>query len=247
MFSAMAVAAAFAAAVVGSPPTPSDATASPGRLFVVQAVPSASYAVWIDGKEEPDQAAAGAVLGPFDLDSGKHEVRFEPSKGQPMTAAVEVRAGSSTDLVLHLPAEKGGDPIADVYRLSAKPAAPDTARVLVAHTATVPPADVKVDGKVVFEDIANGEFAVADVPAGKHSAALLPAGSTGDPILGPLDVELPAGTATMIYAVGTPTNGSMDVITHQESLAMDSSGQLRQISTGSAGLVRDRRVATFGR
>src|SRR6478609_8434647 len=233
------VVAAVAAVTTTSAAAPAArAPAAQGRLFVVQAVPSATYVVSVDGgDEESEQADVGTVLGPFQLDPGEHTVRFAPSSGQPMTASVQIRAGSSADLVLHLPADTGGDPVADVYRASSEPVAPDTARVLVAHTATVPPADVRVDGKVVFEDIANGEFATADVPAGEHSAALLPAGTTGDPILGPLDVDLPAGTVTMVYAVGSPTNGSMNVISHRAEVPTSTAGSLRAIHTGSAGLV----------
>jgi len=244
---AIIVAAAAAVSTTSAAAPSARAPTSQGRLFVVQAVPGATYAVSVDGEEKSGAAEVGEVLGPFELDPGEHAVRFEPASGQPMTASVQVRGGSSADLVLHLPADTGGDPVADVYRASSDPVAPDTARILVAHTATVPPADVRVDGQVVFEDIANGEFATADVPAGEHSAALVPAGTTGTPILGPLDVDLPAGTVTMVYAVGTPTNGSMNVISHQESVATKSAGQLRQISTGSAGLVRARQVTTYGR
>ena len=37
------------------------------------------------------------------------------------------------------------------YPTPVEPIGPGKARVLVAHTATVAPADVQVDGKVVFE------------------------------------------------------------------------------------------------
>jgi hypothetical protein len=245
MISVVVVATAAGSTVAAAAP-PAAAPSGAGSLFVVQAVPGTTYAVSIDGDEESKGAKSGTVLGPFDLAPGEHTVSFDPGKGKPMTASVEVRTGSSADLVLHLPADKGGDPVANVYRVSTKPVSADMARVLVAHTATVPPADVQVDGKVVFQDIANGEFAVADVPAGQHSAALLPAGTTDAPILGPLDVDLPAGTVTMVYAVGTPTNGSMNVISHQREIATTEAGQLNTIATGSAGLVRSRQVTTFG-
>jgi hypothetical protein len=246
MITVVVVAAAAVSTTSAAAPA-APAPASPGQLFVVQAVPGTTYAVAVDGEERTDKADVGAVLGPFELDAGEHTVRFEPGSGQPMTANVTVRAGGSVDLVLHLPADPGGDPVADVYRASAKPVAPDTARVLVAHTATVPPADVRVDGQVVFEDIANGEYATADVPGGQHSAEVVPAGTSQDPILGPLDVDLPAGTVTMVYAVGTPTDGSMNVISHRESIDTASAATLKEIGTGSAGLVRARQVTTYGR
>jgi hypothetical protein len=228
---------ALSAAVLAASPPAGDAAGPPGRLFVVQAVPGATYDVTV-GTEDEQGAETGAVLGPFELGAGEHTVRFAPDDGETLTATVEVRAGADGDLVLHEPAEVGGAPVADTYWTPMGPVASGMARVLVAHTATVPPADVRVDGETVFENIANGEFAVADVPAGEHSAALVPAGTTRDPLLGPIDVDLPAGTIMMVYAVGTPRNGSMDVISHQEALATRAATPPREIPTGAAGLVR---------
>ena len=149
--------------------------------------------------------------------------------------------------MLHLPAAPGGDPGRVTSTVvSSKPVAPDYGPSPGPRTPRPSrPPTYGWTGRSVFEDIANGEFAVADVPDGQHSAALLPAGTTGDPILGPLDVDLPAGTVTMVYAVGSPDNGSMNVITHQEAVATTRAGRLREIGTGSAGLVR--RIAPFER
>ena len=44
----------------------------------------------------------------------------------------------------------------------------------------------------------------------------------------------------MIYAYGSPRNGSMNVIAHTSSLAPDGSVQPSRIDTGSAGLVNGR-------
>ena len=178
------------------------------------------------------------MLGPFDLACGRSRgtVRAEQGRGDDGRRSRSGRDPAPTWSCTCRPT-RAAPRWPTSTGASTKPVAPDTARVLVAHTATVPPADVRVDGKVVFEDIANGEFAVADVPAGEHSAALVPAGTTGKPILGPLDVDLPAGTVTMVYAVGSPTNGSMNVITHQEQIPTARASELREIGTGSAGLV----------
>jgi hypothetical protein len=111
----------------------------------------------------------------------------------------------------------------------------------------VAPADVQVDGTIVFSNIANGEFAEADVPAGSLEVALLPTGGPddADAILGPLDVTLEAQTLSMIYAYGNPRDQSMNVISHTMSLESDGAVAPTRIDTGSAGLVQSP-VGSFG-
>jgi hypothetical protein len=215
----------------------------PARVTVVQAVPGASVDVSIDGREVAGGAGVGDVLGPFELAAGSHDVVFT-GDGLEVASTLDVRAGAASDVVLHLPAEVGGDPVVHSYAAPDGPIGPGKARVLLAHTATVAPADVRVDGRTVFTNIANGEYADADVPEGTIEVALLPSGSTENPILGPLDVSLEGGTLSMIYAYGNPRDGSMDVIAHTSSLAADGSVVPRRIDTGSAGLAVDP-VAAF--
>jgi hypothetical protein len=159
---------------------------------------------------------------------------------------VTVRSGGTSDVVLHLPASAAEAPVVNVYSTPRTPVGPGKARVLLAHTATVAPADVRVDGQTVFTNIANGEFAQADVPAGEHQVALLPTGQTSTPILGPLPVTLEARTLTMVYAVGSPKDGSMDVIAHVVRLSSDGNVAPDSVQTGSAGLASGIRVRTFG-
>lgn len=238
-------AAASALALVG--PVPISQAAQTGAVQIIQAVPDASVRVAIDGKQVKSGVAEGTILGPYSLSPGKHAVKFVDSSGDvSMSASVTVRAGSSNDVVLHSPASVSGKPVVNVYSTPRKPIGPGKARVLVAHTATVAPADVSVDGKVVFTNIANGEFAEADVPAGAHKVELLPTGQKTNPILGPIDVKLAAQTVTMVYAVGRPSNGSMKVIAHSAPIASDGTVQPASIKTGSAGLAAGLPVSTFG-
>jgi hypothetical protein len=179
-----------------------------------------------------------------DLGAGSHEVTFTDGSDE-IASTVEVTAGQSSDVVVHRPAEVGGEPVVSVYPTPTDPIGPGKARVLLAHTATTAPADVVVDGQTVFTNIANGEFAQADVAAGAHEVSLLPAGVKGSPILGPLDVTLEEGTMTSVYAVGNPKDGSMNVIVRTTG-GPPSDGQApTEIDTGSAGLVGNIRVWTF--
>ncbi|WP_416953098.1 DUF4397 domain-containing protein [Nocardioides sp. T5] len=190
----------------------------------------------VDGRRVAGGAGVGDVLGPFELEPGSHEITFR-GKGVKVESTLDVGAGDTSDVVLHLPADVGGKPVVHSYAAPAGPIGPGKARVLLAHTATVAPADVEVDGQTVFTNIANGEFADADVPEGSIAVALLPSGTDGaDPILGPLDVALTARTLSMIYAYGNPRDGSMNVIAHTVDLAADGSVRPSRIETGSAGL-----------
>jgi hypothetical protein len=163
---------------------PASGAAETGSVQIIQAVPKATVKVLVDGKQVTRSARVGAVLGPLSVAAGKHTVRFVDSSGDvSLSAELTVRPGSNTDVVLHRPASISGDPVVNVYRTPRASIGPGKARVLIAHTATVAPADVRVDGKVVFTNIANGEYAEADVPAGGHEVELLPSGQTKNPIL----------------------------------------------------------------
>lgn len=217
---------------------------APGLVTVIQAVPGVSVDVVIDGDTVSQDAEVGAVLGPFDLAAGTHTVTFT-NDSLDVATTLEVTTGASTDVVLHLPAEVGGEPTVHSYAAPTDPIGPGKARVMIAHTATVAPADVEVNGKTVFTNIANGEFAEAELPSGTHQVALLPTGSRTDPILGPVDVSLDARTLSMIYAYGNPTDGSMNVIAHTSVLAADGSVRPTSIQTGSIGLAADVDVSAF--
>jgi hypothetical protein len=226
---------------------PVSQAAQTGAVQIIQAVPEASVSVTVDGRQVKTGVGEGTILGPYAMSSGRHAVKFvDASGGVSTSVSVTVKPGSSNDVVLHSPAAVDGKPVVNVYSTPRKPLGPGKARVLVAHTATVAPADVSVDGKVVFTNIANGEFAEADVPAGSHRVELLPTGQKSNPILGPLDVKLAARTVTMVYAVGRPSNGSMKVIAHAAPITSDGTVQPAAIKTGSAGLAATATVSTFG-
>lgn len=240
-------AAALGLAVWGTPTPGQAASGGPaGLIQVVQAVPRHSLDVSIDGRTVDTASSVGAVLGPFSVAPGVHRVEFTGASGRlRLVTTVDVASGSSSDVVVHLPAAPGGAPVVNSYKTPRAPIAPGKARVLIAHTATVAPADVQVDGQVVFHDIANGEYATADLAAGSHTVALLPTGLTSHPILGPLQLDLTAGTVTMVYAVGNPRNSSMKVILHRATLASNGASVPATIDTGEAGLVADVVVDPF--
>ena len=245
------------AALLGAPTiataaTPADSTAAVapphvagmhrsgahGSVYVVQALPDAPVSVEVDGKLEKSTVAPGDILGPLELTPGEHTVTVTGRNPEwTMDAAVTTTAGGSTDIVLHRPASVKGPPKVTIYRNPVASVSGGKGRVMVAHTATVPPADITVDGQVVFANIANGEFATADVPAGDHEVSVVPTGRKGPVLLGPLNLPVEAETLTQVFAVGQPQNGSMDVVVQTLPLHTRGSAAPDRIETGSAGLV----------
>jgi hypothetical protein len=219
-------------------PTNVQTAKATGNVYVIHALTGKPVSVSIGGEVDSEQVSSGDVLGPLSLAPGKHTVIVEGANASwSMEASVTIKAGRSVDVVLHRPAEVQGPPTVTVYRNPTQAVPAGKGRVMVAHTATVPPADIEVDGKVLFANVANGEFATADVPAGTHEVAILPTGREEPVLLGPLDLPAEAATLTQVFAVGRPANGSMDVVVHTLPVPVRGSSAPDTVNTGSAGLV----------
>lgn len=209
-----------------------------GSVYFVQALPDGKVSVQVDQSKQRSGVAAKSIVGPFRLSAGKHTLTVSGSQPEwSMNASFNVSSGESADVVLHRPAEVNGKPTVTVYRNPVAAVPRGTGRVRVAHTATVPPADVRVDGRVVFANIANGEYATAEVPAGKHKVAVVPTGQRRPALLGPVELAAKPGMLTQVFAVGRPQNNSMDVVVQQLRVPTRGSAQPDKVNTGSAGLV----------
>jgi hypothetical protein len=219
-----------------------------GNVYMIHALTGQPVSVSIDGEVDAQQVSSGDVLGPLSIAPGKHTVNVEGANPSwSMQASVTIEAGGSVDVVLHRPAAVQGPPTVTVYDNPTQPVPAGKGRVMVAHTATVPPADIEVDGKVLFANVANGEFATADVPAGTHEVAILPTGREKPVLLGPLDLPAEAATLTQVFAVGRPANGSMDVVVHTLPVPVRGSSAPDTVNTGTGGLVSGLPVDVTGR
>lgn len=221
--------------------SPTLAKAAPtGSLYLVQGLPEATVSVSVDGTQEATNVEPKDIVGPLQLSPGRHVLMFSAAGSRwTMKTSVTVDRDQSVDVVLHRPADVDGDPVVTVYRNPTAPVAAGKGRVVVAHTAVVPPADITVNGDVLFSNIANGEFATADVPGGSYEVSVVPTGASGDPLLGPMDLQVETQTLTQVFAIGEPQSGSMDVIVQQLPLSKAGSAAPTVIDTGSAGLVSD--------
>lgn len=222
---------------------PASAAGASSKVYFVQGVPGTDVAVKVDGRSIDKSAAAKAVLGPVELASGQHTVTFTSTD---WTVKKTFDASkSSMDVVLHWPADPADEPVTTVFTNKVGPVAAGKGRLTVAHTAVVPPADVRVAGKVLFANIANGEFVTAEVPADGYSVDIVPTGET-KAILGPVDLGVKAGVLTRVFAIGAPEQGSMDAIVQVLPLPRSGSQNPGSVNAGSAGLVAPGRTTEHG-
>lgn len=216
---------------LGAAAPASPAKAAPQVYFVAGV--SLRVEVMVDGTSI-GTLAPKAVMGPVDLAAGPHQLEFRSAK---WTVSADVAIDRpSLDVVVHRPADASDDPVVTVFTNDVSPIAEDRARLTVAHTAVVPPADIRVAGKVLFANVANGEFATKEVPAGTYSVDIVPTGES-TPLFGPLDLTLTPGALNRVYAVGRPEDGSMDAVVQVITLRTTTNAPPSSVKAGSVGLV----------
>ncbi len=208
---------------------------SPAEVFVVQGLPDRTVSISVDGRVLAEEVAGATLAGPFELAAGTHVLDVRDAGGSLVTSSVQVAAGQSKDLVVHLPATPGGDPVVTVFANDLTGVPADKGRLVVTHTAAVPPADIVVDGQVLFANVANGESLDAVVPAQSYSVSVVPTGRSGPAVLGPLDLAVAGGSLNRVYAVGDPASADMRVVLHVVAVAATGSAAPDRVDTGSGG------------
>jgi hypothetical protein len=228
------------AAVLGSFTTAAAATsaaAETATLYVVQGVPGATIDVAVDGEPMSQDVQTAAVVGPFTVSAGSRVVTFTDDAGAVVAEnTIDAQTGSSSDLVLHLTTAAGDPPIVTQYTHDLTGVPSDKASLTVAHTAAVPPADIRVDGQVLFANVANGESLNLVVPVGSYSVDIVPTGQSSPVVFGPVDLAVQGGSLNRVYAVGDPAAGTMNVAVHVIALQESGSPQPTMVDTGDGGM-----------
>ncbi len=231
---ALAIGVAVVSAATAS--TATAATAG-GTLYVLQGVAGATMTLTLDGRQIAASAAAKRVIGPLSVTPGRHVVRAVPSGGGPaVEATVAVGSGRSVDAVVHRQVDPSAAPVITTYQNDLSKVTPGSGRISVAHTAAVGPADIRVKGKVLFENVANGEHLTLTVPAGTYPVDIVPTGATSPVVLGPVDLSVQKNALTRVFAIGVAATGSMDAIVQVLPLQPRGSGaQPGRVDAGGGG------------
>ena len=207
-----------ATALVAAPAAlaaPASASEAEATVSVLHGVPDLTVDVYANGDELIPDFEPGTLTDPLTLPAGTYDLQVfadgdNPDNAEPAIEAqgVEVPAGANATVVAHLDAD--GNPVLTPFVNDVSPTDAGQARLVVRHTAAAPAVDVRADGDVLFPDLANPDEASGDVPAGTYPADVTLAGEN-QAVLGPADLQLAEGTATIVYAWGSAEDETLDL------------------------------------
>lgn len=223
-----------AVALVGGSVSTSYA-ANDAKVYIVQGLPGRTLDVAVDGKKVASGVKSAAIAGPYTIKAGSRKISFTDNGDKVLERTFEVKAKSSWDVVVHLPENSADKPAVTVFRNDVSAVPRGKASLVVAHTATVPPADIRVNGDVLFENIGNGESLKLTVPVATYEVAIVPTGETKPVVLGPLELTVKGGAVNRVYAIGDPGKKTMNVAVHVIPTASSGSGQPSDVNTGFGG------------
>ena len=209
--------------------------AAGANLYFVQGLPGRSLDISIDGRQVASGVAGGKLVGPFGVASGKRMITARQGGKVVIQREVSAGSGASLDVVIHQPVSPTGAPLITTYanKLTAVPK--DKAGLRVAHDAAVGPADIRVNGKVLFQNVANGESLDVVVPAATYQVEIVPTGATSPVVLGPLALPVKAGYLTRVFAIGAPSQKTMTVALGTIKVPASGSDKPHVVNTGTGG------------
>ena len=225
---------ASSSALFAAPALAAAPGASGGEVYVIQGLLGQTFDVQVDGETVRQGVGPKAVVGPIKLSSGAHVVQLKDASTT-VEAKFSVSGGQSVDVVAHKRADSTMSPVLTAFRNDLSPVARGKLRLTVAHTAAAPPADIRVDGKVLFRNVANAEALTLLVPAATYTVDIVPAATNGQPILGPVDLPLKAGTLTRVFAIGSVASKDMDAVVHSLPVKVSGAKAPGSVHTGDGG------------
>ena len=205
-------------------------------VTVVHGIPDTPVNVFVNGDLTLRDFRPEAVAGPLSLPAGSYEVTIFPAAntagtGDPVVrATAEVPAGANVTLAAHLNAS--GAPAITPFVNDVSQLAAGQARLIVRHTAAAPAVDVRAGGTPVISNLTNPKQEVLNLPAGSVSADVVLAG-TSTVAIGPADVNLKDGTATIVYAIGSAEQETLGLVVQTIDGLHSSPGG---VPAGSGGL-----------
>ena len=214
----------FAAAPSGTVQA-APATAS---VTVVHGVLGLTVDVYVNGSLTLPAFTPRSIAGPLELPAGTYDVVIVPAGGNPATPAIRasaaLTAGANVSLVAHLAAD--GTPTLTPFVNDVRPAGNHQGRIAVRHAAAAPKVDVPIALRLgwfkvpvlTLRGLENGQqkgLAIWPLPL---SARITPAGQPRVTVLGPVDLAATPGRLTAVYAIGSLSDGTLELLVQQVPL-----------------------------
>lgn len=188
----------------------------PAQLSVLHGVPDLTVDVYVNGDLTLDDFEPGDLAGPLELPADTYSVAITAADAadasDPAIGPVDLplAAGGNYTAVAHL--DEAGSPTATLFTNDLSATKAGEGRLVVRHVAAAPAVDVLAGGDAVVSDLKNPDEQALDLPAGTVSASVAAAGTT-DPLIGPADVEVAEGAATIVYAWGSLDDDNLALAT----------------------------------
>lgn len=191
-------------------PAGAAAAADTASVTVVHGLRGLVADVQVDGRTVLEGFAAERSTDALALPAGSRRIVVRSAKaagGPPVIdTTVKLAAGESRSLVVHLGAD--GKPVLTSYRNDDAPIPAGQGRVVLRNTAAAPAVQMQVDGKPLGGEVrSRGETDVL-LPVAAHTVAVMAAGGTSE-LLGAQTVDVPAGSSTLLYLIGSPGDDSL--------------------------------------
>ena len=199
-----ATAISLAALAMGATP----AVAADATVTVVHGIPATPVDVYVDDAVAIPNFQYETVTT-TSLPEGPHTLDIRPAGADPasdpiLTADADLASGGNYSVVAHL--TEAGEPSLTLFTNPTARTPEGQAGVTARHTAAAPAVDLRANGAVVAAGLTNPNETSLFVPAGTISADIVLAG-TSTVAIGPVDLNLVAGTRYIGYAVGNAEAG----------------------------------------
>jgi hypothetical protein len=195
-------------------PATAAVAADDATVVVVHGIPDTDVDVYVNDDLTLDNFTFSTVTDPLTLPAGDYAIAIRAADAEAtadpiLEADATLEAGDNVSIVAHLNAD--GDPVITPFANDVSNTSAGEGRLVVRHTAAAPAVDVLAGGEAVFSDLTNPNEEQADLAAATVSASVALAGTT-DPVIGPADVPVVEGQATIVYAVGSAEAENLDVL-----------------------------------
>jgi hypothetical protein len=226
---------AAAGMLAAGPAVAADADA---QLAVIHGIPGTPVDVWVNGTDTVKNFQPGTMAGPLSLPAGSYTVALTKvgasSPDDPVVGPVtlQLAAGGNYSAVAHLDAS--GKPTATLFTNDISATAPGQGRLTVRHVAAAPAVDVVVGGQAVISGLTNPNEKVLNLPVGTLSASVTAAGTTQPALIGPADVPVQDGTNTIVYAYGSASDKTLNLMVQTITGLGTPPGGVQAGTTGAA-------------